>query len=100
MLIVRGKGGRTTPLIFPITSRSLGSGTQAVEIPEIEARRARLYTPAWVIVDEFNSDDIETSFAIEDRTPLGAFSRAFMARIAAAAARAIRAGHSRAVPRE
>ncbi|PSH60833.1 hypothetical protein CU103_25015 [Phyllobacterium sophorae] len=32
-----------------------------------EARRAKLYTPAWIIVDEFNSDDLETFFAL--RTP-------------------------------
>lgn len=99
MLITRGKDGREIPLIFPITSRSPRPGTEAVEIPEIEARRARLYTPAWVIIDEFNTDDIENSFAIEDREPLGTFSRAFMGRIAAAAASAIRTGHSRAIPR-
>jgi len=40
MLITRGRDGRGIPLIFPIRSRS-------VEIPEIEARRAGLYTPAW-----------------------------------------------------
>jgi hypothetical protein len=100
MLITRGQDDRETPLFFPITSRSPGPDTHVVEIPEIEARRARLYTPAWVIVDEFNTDDIATSFAIEDHEPLGVFSRAFMARIAAAAAAAIRTGRSRAVPRD
>jgi len=56
-----------------------------------EARRAQLSTPAWVIVDEFNTDDIKTSLAIASCQPLGVFSRAFMTRIAAAAATAIRA---------
>lgn len=100
MLIIRGKGGLETTLFFPITSRSPGPDTLAIEIPEIEARRARLYSPSWVIVDEFNTDDIATSFAIEDRQPLGIFSRTFMARIAAAAAAAIRAGQSRNVQRD
>jgi hypothetical protein len=100
MLITRSRDGREIPLFFPITSRDPVAGAHAVEIPEIEARRVRLYTPAWVIVDEFNTDDIKTSFAIEDRQPLGVFSRAFMARVAAAASAAIRAGHSRAVPRD
>jgi hypothetical protein len=99
MIILRGLGGLETPLLFPITSRSPLQGRRAVEIPETEARRARLYTPAWVIVDEFNTDDLETSFAIEDRVPLGVFSRKFMARIAAEAAAAIRAEGAQAVPR-
>jgi len=99
MIILRGHGGVETPLLFPITSRSPLSGRRAIAIPETEARRARLYTPAWVIVDEFNTDDLGTSFAVEDREPLGMFSRKFMARIAAGAAAAIRAGGAQAVPR-
>lgn len=99
MLITRGEDGRESSLFFPITSRSPGATTDAVEIPEMEARRIGLRTPAWVIVDEFNTDDIEASFAIEDREPLGSFSRKFMAAIAAGAAAAIRKGFSRAVPR-
>jgi hypothetical protein len=99
MMILRGQGGVEMPLLFPVTSRRPLPDRRALEIPETEARRARLYTPAWVIVDEFNTDDLETSFAIEDRKPLGAFSRKFMARIAAEAAVTIRAGGARAVPR-
>lgn len=99
MLILVGKDGRPKPLLFPITSRSPGPGAWAVEIPETEARRANLYTPAWVIVDEFNADDLATSWAIEDATPLGRFSRKFMGRIAAEAGHAIRAGKMRNVPR-
>jgi hypothetical protein len=99
MIILRGQDGVEVPLLFPITSRRPLPSRRAVEIPETEARRARLYTPAWVIVDEFNTDDLRASFAIEDREPLGAFSRKFMARIAAEAAVAIRAGGARAIPR-
>ncbi|MDN5927218.1 MAG: hypothetical protein L0I29_09100 [Hyphomicrobiales bacterium] len=99
MIILRGPNGVETPLLFPVTSRRPFPDRRAVEIPETEARRARLYTPAWVIVDEFNTDDLRNSFAIEDRQPLGVFSRKFMARISAEAAAAIRAGGARAVPR-
>ncbi|MER9216315.1 hypothetical protein NKI54_30610 [Mesorhizobium sp. M0663] len=70
-----------------------------VEIPETEARRATLFTPAWVIVDEFNTDDLATSWALEDAKPLGQFTRKFMSRIAGEAAAAIRAGAARTVPR-
>ncbi|SJM33198.1 conserved hypothetical protein [Mesorhizobium delmotii] len=99
MLIVAGKNGRQKALLFPITSRPPRSGARCVEIPETEARRANLYTPAWVIVDEFNTDDLATSWALEDAKPLGRFTRKFMSRIAGEAAAAIRAGAARTVPR-
>lgn len=99
MLIVVGKGGRRKPLLFPITSQPPGSSGHVVEIPETEARRAKLYTPAWVVVDEFNTDDLAASWALEDTKPLGRFSQKFMSQIAAAAAVAIRAGEARSIPR-
>ncbi|WP_066922534.1 hypothetical protein [Methylobacterium sp. CCH5-D2] len=99
MLIVAGRDGRPRPLLFPITSQSPNLASHFVEIPETEARRAKLYTPAWVIVDEFNTDDLAASYALEDAKPLGRFSRKFMSRVAAAAAAAVRAGKARRVPR-
>ncbi len=99
MLIIAGSNGRKRPLLFPITSRPPGPANRFVEIPETEARRAKLYTPAWVIVDEFNTDDLSTSWALEDSQPLGRFSGKFMAKIAAAAAAAIRGGATRGVSR-
>ncbi|WP_246501442.1 hypothetical protein [Mesorhizobium caraganae] len=51
MVIVAGKDGCTRPLLFPITSKAPGPDRRCVEIPETEAKRAKLYTPAWVIVD-------------------------------------------------
>jgi hypothetical protein len=100
MLLTTGKDGRPHPLLFPITSRPPGPSIRSLEIPETEARRAKLYTPAWVIVDEFNTDDLSTSWALEDATPLGQFSRKFMSRIAMEAAAAIRTGGIRSVPRK
>ena len=99
MMIMAGKDGKSKPLLFPVTSQPPRAGARTIEIPETEARRAGLYVPAWVIVDEFNTDDLATSWAIEDAKPLGRFSRKFMSRIAAEAASAIRAGVARTVPR-
>ncbi|WP_027556464.1 hypothetical protein [Bradyrhizobium sp. Cp5.3] len=99
MLIVAGKDGKPKPLLFPITSQPPRADARSIQIPETEARRAKLYTPAWVIVDEFNTDYLATSWAIEDTKPLGQFSRKFMSRIAVEAAAAIRAGAIRSVPR-
>ena len=99
LLIVPGRDGKPKPLLFPITSQPPRVTARAIQIPETEARRAKLHTPAWVIVDEFDTDDLATSWAVEDTKPLGQFSRKFMARIAAEAAAAIRAGAARSVPR-
>lgn len=98
MLIVAGKDGRPKPLLFPITSQPPHGNAWAVPVPETEAQRAKLYTPAWVVVDEFNTDDLATSWAVEDPKPFGRFSRKFMSRIAAEAAAAIRASATRRVP--
>ena len=75
-------------------------GRRCVEIPETEAKRAKLHTPAWVIVDEFNVDDLATSWALESTVPVGQFTRRFMAKIAAEAAAAIRAKNIRSIPRQ
>ncbi|RFC64758.1 hypothetical protein [Mesorhizobium denitrificans] len=99
MMIVAGKNGKSKPLLFPVTSQPPRVGARTIEIPETEARRAGLYVPAWIIVDEFNTDDLATSWAIDDAKPLGRFSRKFMSRIAAEVAAAIRAGVARTVPR-
>lgn len=99
MIVVPSRDGPSKTLLFPITSQPPTSTTQAVEVPETEARRARLYRPAWVVVDEFNVDDLATSWAVADARPLGRFSSKFIARIAAAAASAIRASGTRSVPR-
>jgi hypothetical protein len=100
MVIVAGADGRKSTLLFPITSQPPGSETLYVEVPDIEAHRAKLRRPAWIIVSEFNVDDPATSYALEDTKPLGRFSLRFMSHIAAAAAAAIRAGRSKAVPRK
>ncbi|CAN7509741.1 hypothetical protein LJR231_003632 [Phyllobacterium sp. LjRoot231] len=42
MLIIAGKGGKQTPLLFPITSQLPRPDAHAIEIPETEARRAKL----------------------------------------------------------
>jgi len=99
MLIVRGKDGREQALFFPITSQKPMRDTVAVSLPETEARRAGIRLPAWVVVDEFNTDDPLTSPAVADVRPLGVFSRRFMREIAIASAKAIRQRGVRAVPR-
>ncbi|MDP9839389.1 hypothetical protein J2T09_004165 [Neorhizobium huautlense] len=99
MLIVTGSDGRNKSLLFPITSQPPGSERWAIEIPPVEARSANLRMPAWVIIDEFNTDDLAASFAVEKQSPIGRFSKGFMSRIAAEAAKAMRAASARTIPR-
>lgn len=66
-------------VLFPITSQPPVHNAFAVEIPEIEKRRAGLDTDKqlWIILDEYNDDVIGRSFYLEPEPPLGAFSPAF-----------------------
>lgn len=47
-------------LLFSITSQMPQGDTAALAIPGLEARRVGLREPAWVIVDEWNEDTLET----------------------------------------
>lgn len=75
--------GQRVIFIAPITSKSPEQSRVALEVPAIEARRAGLETtlPLWIIVDELNADFPEMSYVIEDRTPRGSFSPAFMRKV-------------------
>jgi hypothetical protein len=71
--------GEDLLVLFPITSQSPTAGRFAVEIPEMEKRRAGLDAALrlWIIFDEYNSDIIGRSFYLEPEPPLGRFSKAF-----------------------
>lgn len=71
--------GRTNLFWLPITSKEPLQNRVAIEIPEIEKRRAGLATDIalWVIVDEYNHEFLETSFYFDPKGYQGAFSAAF-----------------------
>jgi hypothetical protein len=75
--IIRPKGDDVL-VLFPITRQPPSSGRFAVEIPEIEKRRAGLDTTLrlWIILDEYNQDIVGQSFYLEPEPPLGRFSKA------------------------
>lgn len=75
--------GQWVIFIAPITSKSPEQTRVALEVPAIEARRAGLTTalPLWIMVDELNADFPDMSYVIEDRTPRGSFSSAFMGKV-------------------
>jgi hypothetical protein len=98
-IIVAATNAETIVALFPITSQPPRDDRTALEIPETEARRVGLVHPAWVVVDEWNLDNLATSLHIGDSRPLGIFSTAFMRRVRKAAAARIRARRYRSVPR-
>jgi hypothetical protein len=66
-------------VLFPITSQPPSPARLAVEIPEMEKRRAGLDVTLrlWIILDEYNQDNVGRSFYLEPEPPLGRFSKAF-----------------------
>jgi hypothetical protein len=76
--IARPKG-EDVLVLFPITSQPPFADRFAVEIPEMEKRRAGLDATLrlWIILDEYNQDTIGQSFYLEPEPPLGRFSKAF-----------------------
>ena len=79
VIVVTNLAGQHVMFIAPITSKAPGEGRVGLEIPETEARRARLDSdvPLWVILDELNADILETSYTLEERSRRGSFSPAF-----------------------
>jgi len=79
VVVVANSAGHHVMFIAPITSKAPDQGRVALEIPETEARRARLDThlKLWVVLDELNADILEASYTLEDRSPRGSFSAAF-----------------------
>ncbi|WP_027155427.1 hypothetical protein [Mesorhizobium sp. WSM2561] len=66
-------------LFFPITTKQPEPGRFAVELPDIEKRRAGLDAAlrVWIIFDQYNTDIVGQSFYLEPDPPLGRLSKAF-----------------------
>lgn len=88
-------------VLLAITSQRPRQGEAAVEVPQIERRRAGLDVdrPLWVIVDERNEDVLPGSWDFEPGGRIGQFSPAFTGQLRRAKMEAIRTRRSRRVPR-
>lgn len=83
--------GNTHLLLLAITTQPPQAGRTALEIPDIERRRAGLgdLKQSWIVTDEYNYDIIERSWYIEPHQEvLGRFSKSFVMKIAALFAKA------------
>jgi hypothetical protein len=98
-VVLPGRLDVTRILVFPITSQPPGPHRIAMAVPDTELRRVGLRGPAWVVLDESNTDLWEGSFHVVNRTPMGRFSYVFFDRLRSAALGQLNAGRLRPVPR-
>ncbi|MBB6224909.1 hypothetical protein GGE66_005930 [Rhizobium leguminosarum] len=78
-------------MLLAISTQPPQAGRVALEIPDIERRRAGLgdLKQSWIVIDEYNYDIVEQSWYIEPhQEALGRFSKSFVMKIAAMFAKA------------
>ncbi|MGR8965408.1 hypothetical protein ACU8MP_31725 (plasmid) [Rhizobium leguminosarum] len=78
--------GNTHLVLLAITTQPPEAGRVALEIPDIERRRAGLgdLKQSWIVVDEYNYDVVQRSWYIEPHQEIvGRFSKSFVMKIAA-----------------
>jgi hypothetical protein len=100
-LLTRTIAGDTEILLAPITTQPSDGRAFAVEVPEIEKKRAGLdqHIRQWVIVDETNTDIPAQSYYFEPGNRIGGFSSAFVKRVQGEMIRAVQDRKLRATPR-
>jgi hypothetical protein len=98
VVAVHARDGLTHLALLAISSRPPAEDQTALEVPEMECRRAGLSAGkrAWIIVSEYNYDIAERSYYLDvNRPPLGRFSKSFLMRLAAAFAPLLEQGRAR-----
>jgi hypothetical protein len=81
-LVVRTSANPATMFLFPITTKEPGAGRGFVPVSEIECRRGGLDFPVWLILDEYNRVQADETYDLAAPRPLGAFSPAFLRKVA------------------
>lgn len=68
---------------LPITTQPPYQDTIAIEVPQIERRRAGLDVDRqqWIIMSEYNADEIPGSWTLEPDAKIGEFSKAFFQKV-------------------
>jgi hypothetical protein len=98
--IAIGSAGETNLFLLPITSQPPSADRIAIEIPEIERRRAGLDDmPLWIILDEYNHDILESSYHFEPNARIGSFGPAYHQMILRQFVMAAKARRTKRVPR-
>lgn len=98
ILTVTDRQGLTHLLLLPISSKPPFEGQEAIEIPGLELRRARLtgYSHGWITISECNYDVLERSYYLDSgQKPIGRFSDAFLEKVRQAFVPFLAAGSAR-----
>lgn len=68
---------------LPITTQPPHSDTIAIEVPQIERKRAGLDAnrQQWIILSEYNADEIPGSWTLEPDAKIGEFSKVFFQKV-------------------
>lgn len=95
------KTGRTNLFWIPITSKEPINDRFALEVPQMERKRAGLASDMrlWVMAREYNHEFLETSFYIDPNGYQGSFSSVFTNKALDLLIEAGRMGQLRQVPR-
>jgi hypothetical protein len=101
LLLSRTVEGEDEILLVPITSQPSEGRPFAVEVPEIEKKRAGLDQAIrfWIIADEVNTDIPARSYYFEPGNRIGGFSKPFVKKVQAAMIEALRARKLHRTPR-
>jgi hypothetical protein len=67
--------------LFPLALQNPDRSRPHLAISEIECRRGGLVYPSWMILDEYNLVQVDQAYDLVT-TPIGAFSPAFVRKIA------------------
>jgi hypothetical protein len=81
-VVVRTPTPPAAPFLFPLTSQKPDRTRAHVAISEIECRRGGLDFPSWLILDEYNRVQLDEAYDLVTTRPIGAFSPAFLRKIA------------------
>lgn len=98
-LLLRPEAFPDILVMFAITSQPPSSGQTCVEVPASECEKGGLYSPAWIILDEYNLVQASRSPDFASLDPTGRFSDRFLREITAIVVQRIRAKTVRAVQR-
>lgn len=98
ILTIADRQGFTHLLLLPISSKPPFDRQEAIEVPALELRRAKLigYKRGWITISECNYDVLERSYYLDSgQEPLGRFSEAFLEKVRQSFAPFLAAGAAR-----
>jgi hypothetical protein len=81
-IVVRTPATPAALFLFPLTSQKPDRWRPHLAISEIECRRGGLDYPSWLFLDEYNRVQVDEAYDLVTTKPIGAFSPAFVRKIA------------------